>query len=359
MKRAGETAKRMPAEWEPHAATWLAYPHLASDWPGKLGAARWAFAEFVRKLQEHETVRLLVRDAAEGERARSAIRRAAGDAENLDIHHCPTDRAWVRDSGPTFVTSGGQRFAVCWKFDAWGRYANWTADAKVGAYIAGASGVAAIHPRVRERCVALEGGAIDGNGAGTLLTTEQCLLSRKRRGRGPSPSREEFESMFRDALGVRHVVWLGRGIAGDDTSGHVDTLARFTGPRTVAAIIESDSRDENFTALQDNLGRLRQARDQDGRPLEIVELPMPRPLRFDGYRLPASYANFYVANDCVLVPTFNDPNDSVALRILGECFRDREVCGIHCVDLALGLGTLHCLAQQEPEVLPRVTDVTR
>lgn len=352
-------ALRMPAEWEPHAATWLAFPHLASDWPGKLAAAQWAFVEFLRKLQERETVRLLVRNEAESKRARSAVRRAGGDPDRLEIHRCRTDRAWLRDTGPTFVTSAAGRSAVCWKFDGWGKYSNWRDDAQVGGYIARSREAPVLRPRVGERRVVLEGGSIDSNGSGALLTTEQCLLSRQRRGEAAGPTREGYEAIFREFLGVTQVLWLGQGLAGDDTSGHVDTLARFVGPGTVVASVETDSRDDNFSALQDNRRRLRSMRDQRGRPLDIVDLPMPRPLRFEGDRLPATYANFYIANGCVLVPTYNDPHDRVALRILAECFPNREVCGIHCVDLALGRGALHCLAQQEPAVDPRPECVHR
>lgn len=352
-------ALRMPAEWEPHAATWLAFPHLASDWPGKLAPAQWAFVEFLRKVQERETVRLLVRNEAEAKRARSDLQRAGGDPDRLDVHRCRTDRAWLRDTGPTFVTSTVRRSAVCWKFDAWGKYSNWQSDAEVSGYIAEACEAPALYPQVGKRRVVLEGGSIDSNGLGTLLTTEECLLSRERRGGTDCPTREEYEGIFREFLGVKQVLWLGQGIAGDDTSGHVDTVARFVGPTTVVASVETDSRDDNYSALRENRRRLRSMRDHRGRPLDVVELPMPRPLRFEGDRLPATYANFYIANGCVLVPTYNDPHDAVALRALAECFPNREICGIHCVDLALGLGALHCLAQPEPAFDPRQENLHR
>ncbi len=349
----GQAGTRFPAEWEPHGATWLAYPHLASDWPGKLTAARWAFAEFVRKLTEHETVRLLVRTDAEAKRAQSILRRGGVNFGNIDFHICPTNRSWLRDSGPTFVKSAEGLQAVCWQFDGWGRYANWTADARVGRFIADALERASIEPRIGQVRVRMEGGAIDTNGTGTILTTEQCLLSRKRHGLDRTPSRREYEALFREHLGCANILWLGHGIAGDDTSGHVDTIARFVGPRTIAAVVEPDPRDENYTPLCDNLKRLRSMRDEMNRSLDVLKLPIPGSLYHDGDRLPATYANFYIANGCVLVPTYNDPNDSVALRILGEHFRDREVCGIHSVDLVLGLGGLHCLAQPEPLAVPR------
>ncbi len=341
---------RMPAEWEPHEATWLAYPHQSSDWPGKVSAVRWAMAEFVRKLQEQETVRLLVRDAKEARRALSLLGRAGARTSELEVHVCPTDRSWLRDSGPTFVLRGSSLRAVCWQFNAWGRYSNWQLDARVGRSIARLANATIVEPRLAGRRIVLEGGAIDCNGRGTVLTTEECLLGQGRHARNAGLRREDLESVLGDALGATNVLWLGRGIAGDDTGGHVDTLARFVGPRTVAAAVEPDPVDENFEPLQDNLERLKAMHDQDGRSLEIVELPMPRPIHFEGWRVPATYANFYVANGRVLVPTFNDPSDGLAVGILQQCFPDREVCGIHCTDIALGAGALHCLAQQQPRI---------
>ena len=345
-------ATRFPAEWEPHGATWLAYPHLATDWPGKLTAARLAFVEFVRKLVEHETVRLLVRTDAEAKRAQSTLKRGGVNLDDLDFRFCATDRSWLRDSGPTLVRSNDRLNAVCWQFDGWNRYSNWTADARVGRFIADAIGVPVVEPRIGQDLVRMEGGAIDTNGTGTILTTEQSLLSRKRRGLDRTPAQREFEAVFEQHLGCVNTLWLGRGIAGDDTSGHVDTVARFVRQRTVVAIVEPDPRDDNHAPLRDNLRRLRGMCDETNRPLDVAELPMPQALYYDGYRLPATYANFYIANGCVLVPTYNDPNDRVALRILSEIFPDREVCGLHSVDLVLGLGGLHCLAQPEPLVDP-------
>ena len=348
MSPGGPAGVRVPAEWEPHAATWLAWPRLARDWPGKLDAVRWAFCELVRKLQQSERVRMLVQDPAEELRARSRLRRSGAADDRIEFLACPTDRAWVRDSGPTFTTQAGGLQAVCWRFDGWGRYSNWSMDERVGRFVAEAAGAVVVEPRVEGIRVAMEGGAVETDGSGTILTTEQCLL-RKDRGRGGRRrSRDEAEEILRSALGAGSLVWLDRGIAGDDTSGHVDQLARFVGPGTVAAAVERDPRDDNFAPLRENLRRLQRARDRSGRQLDIVELPMPRPLVFDGDRLPASYANFYIANGSVLVPTFNDPSDRVAVRILEECFPGREVCGIHCVDVVLGQGALHCLTQQQP-----------
>lgn len=350
MIRGGQGGVRMPAEWEPHEATWLAWPHLASDWPGKLDAARRAFVEFAQALQEHERVCILARDTAEQLRIQSKIRRAGGTSGRVEFFICPTDRSWLRDSGPTFTVRGNELRAVCWHFDAWGQYPNWKQDARIGRFIAEAAGAAVAEPMSAGTVVAMEGGAVESNGNGTIMTTEQCLLGEVRLFRDRVLSRDEAEDVLRSALGAANVVWLDRGIAGDDTSGHIDQLARFVGPRTVAAIVETNPRDENFEPLRENLRRLRRSLDEQGRQFEIVELPMPRPVVFDGERVPASYANFYVANGCVLVPTFNDPSDPVAMRILGECFPGREVRGIHCVEMALGLGTLHCLAQQQPKL---------
>ena len=342
---------RMPAEWEPHEATWLAYPHLSSDWPGKLSAVRWAFVEFVRMLQSHETVHLIVRDGREANRALSMMRRGGADPDRTRIHLCPTDRSWLRDSGPTFVIRDNGLGAICWRFNGWGRYSNWQLDAQVGRFIAGAAGATIFRPEIGGRRISLEGGAIESNGLGTILTTEQCLLAGGKHARNPGLTRDDLEAVLREALGVSNLLWLGHGISGDDTDGHVDTVARFVGPRTVAAAVECDRRDDNHKALRDNLARLKGMRDQDGHQLNVVELPMPRRLLFDGQRLPASYANFYIANGCVAVPTFNDPNDRVALRTLETCFPEREIRGIHAVDLALGQGALHCLAQQQPRIV--------
>ncbi len=349
---------RMPAEWEPHEATWLAYPHHKGDWPGKLEAARWAFVEFVRVLQDYELVQVLVRNDSEARQFVSKLRRSGGDPEALGIHFCATDRSWLRDSGPTFAFRGESLIAVCWHFDGWGRYPDHRQDALVGAFVARAAG-APVHRLSAQEFGAVEGGAIDCNGNGTFMASEQCALRAHGGTEDRWRTREALERALRDTLGAVKVLWLDRGLQGDDTSGHVDTLARFTGPSTAAAVVETDPRDVNYRALQDNLRRLRLMRVESGRELDIVELPMPRPLYYDGDRLPATYANFYVANGCVLVPTYNDPSDRVALRLLEACFPGREVRGIHCVDVALGLGTLHCLAQQQPQAPERARSQRR
>jgi agmatine deiminase len=339
---------RMPAEWEPHEATWLAWPHNREDWPGKFGPIPWVYADIVYHLHHGERVRILVNDSSHERRARGQLRRRGVDLSRVDFPTVPTDRVWVRDSGPIFVRdAAGNVAATDWHFNAWAKYDNWRQDDKVPAAVAGWLGCERFEAIRHGRPVVLEGGSIDVNGEGLLLTTEECLLSPVQ-ARNPGLSRSDLERVLHDYLGVEKVLWLGRGIAGDDTHGHVDDLARCVGPRTVVTVLEDDSNDANYVPLRENLDRLRGMRDQQGRALEVVTLPMPHPLYFRGQRLPASYANFYIANACVLVPTFNDPRDRVALGTLADLFPDRTVVGIHAGDLVWGLGTLHCLTQQQP-----------
>ncbi len=341
----------MPAEWTPHRTTWLAWPHEARDWPGKFAAVPWAFAEMVRYLSLAEPVQLLVEDRTLQGKARRTLERAGVDLHRVEFHQVRTDRSWLRDSAPTFVVSkGGERRAVCWHFNAWAKYDNWKKDAKVSEGVARIAKVPACRPDVNGRRVVLEGGAIDVDGDGTLLCTEECLLSEVQ-ARNPGLGRQEIEAVFREHLGVKKVLWLGDGIAGDDTHGHVDDLCRFVAPGKVVLCSETNPADDNYRALAENRERLEGARDAQGRRIEVISLPMPAPLFFDGERLPASYANFYLANGLVLVPTFNDPIDREALGILAECFPGRRVVGVHSVDLVWGFGTLHCLSQQEPATL--------
>ena len=341
----------MPAEWEPHAATWIAWPHNREDWPGKFGSIPWVYVEIVRHLHRVERVRILVQDARAERRAESALRRGGVDPGRVDFFRFPTDRVWMRDSGPIFVKRGREVAVTDWRFNAWAKHPNWRRDDRLPDRVSRALGLRQWKPAItvgrRSRRVVLEGGSIDVNGRGTLLTTEECLLSSVQ-ARNPGLGREDVERVLGDYLGVRKVLWLGRGIAGDDTHGHVDDLARFVNPTTAAVVAEDDRADENYEPLRENLGRLRRMTDQDGRRLRVVTLPMPEPVVFDGQRLPASYANFYIANGLVLVPTFNDPKDRIALSALAGLFPDRKVVGIHAVDLVWGLGTLHCMTQQEP-----------
>ncbi|HEX9191239.1 MAG TPA: agmatine deiminase family protein [Candidatus Deferrimicrobiaceae bacterium] len=342
---------RMPAEWEPHEATWIGWPHNPSDWPGKFPVIPWVYGEIVRKVAAGETVRILVDSPAREAGARRLLSRVGADISRVGFFRIPTDRGWTRDFGPVFVRRDTPSPAVAvagFRFNAWARYPDWRKDARVNERAARALGVRRFPVAIGGKGVVLEGGAIDVNGRGTLITTEECLLDQRTQVRNPGKSRKDMETVFRDYLGAENVIWLGRGIAGDDTHGHVDDVCRFTGPRTVVLCREADPRDGNYRALEENRERLEGARLPDGSRLEIVPLPMPAPLRFEGVRLPASYANFYVCNAAVLVPTFNDPNDRAALGILSELFRDRPVAGIHAVDLVWGLGTLHCLTQQQP-----------
>jgi agmatine deiminase len=342
---------RMPAEWEPHAATWLAWPHNARDWPGKFGAIPWAFAEIIRAIARSERVRLVVKDAAHEAAAKRALERAGAALAQVDFFRAATDRGWTRDMCPIFLVreTGAARelAATSWRFDGWAKYPNCKRDDAAKDKLLAKLGLRTWRPELDGRRVVLEGGAIDVDGEGTLLATEECLLSDVQ-ARNPGLGRAGTERALRDYLGVSRVLWLGDGIAGDDTHGHVDDLARFVRPGTVVFAAESDARDANYRALAANRERLAGARDARGRTLEVVPLPMPAPLFFAGTRLPASYLNFYVTNGAVLVPTFNDPKDREALGILAELFPGRAVVGIHAVDLVWGFGTIHCLTQQEP-----------
>jgi agmatine deiminase len=339
---------RMPAEWEPHEATWLAWPHERSDWPGKFAAVAWVYAEVVRHLVPGERVRILVQDAAAERSARRVLARAHVDTARVELFRVPTDRSWTRDYCPLFVRDAtGEVGLTSWRFNGWAKYPNWRRDDAVPGRLARRLGGPHWKPAVAGRRLVLEGGSIDVNGRGTLLTTEECLLSPVQ-ARNPGVSREALETALGAALGVTNILWLGAGIAGDDTHGHVDDLARFVGPSTVVVASEDDASDANHAPLADARARLERMTDQDGRPLRVLSLPMPRPILFAGQRLPASYANFYVGNAAVLVPTFDDARDRHALEVLAGCFPDRAIVGIHALDLVLGLGTLHCMTQQEP-----------
>jgi agmatine deiminase len=338
----------MPAEWEAHAATWLAWPHHRNDWPGKFETIPWVYAEIIRHLGRYERIELVVNDAASEKKARKLLQRAGAWSRNIRFHRWPTNRVWTRDSGCTFVTVPPARLAaIKWRFNAWAKYSNWRRDETIGRLMAGQTRAQEFRPLFGAQRMVLEGGSIDVNGCGTLLTTEECLLSKIQQ-RNPRMKRADYEEIFADFLGVTNVIWLGQGIAGDDTHGHVDDLTRFVRPDTVVTVVESDPKDPNYEPLRENIRRLRAACDQDGKSLAIVELPMPGSVFFEGRRLPASYANFYIANGIVLVPVFNDPNDRVALDILADLFPAREIVGIYCGDLVWGFGTLHCMTQQQP-----------
>lgn len=339
---------QMPAEWEPHTATWIAWPHQIEDWPGKFEPIPWVYAEIVRQLHQAERVRILVNDLESETNVRRILERNHVDLRQIDFYQVPTDRVWTRDYGPIFVKdTAGELALTNWRFNAWAKYDNWQRDDAVNTLLQPQLGHPMVEPTCRGERVVLEGGSIDVNGAGLLLTTEECLLDPVQQ-RNPTLSRQDIEQVFAENLGIRKVLWLGRGIAGDDTHGHIDDLARFVAPRTIVTVLEENRDDPNYRPLRENMERLRNMTDIRGRPFEIIPLPMPAPLWFDGQRLPASYANFYIANDRVLVPTFNDEQDRRALGILSDLFPDRKVVGIHAVDLVWGLGTLHCLTQQQP-----------
>jgi agmatine deiminase len=350
---------RMPAEWEPHEATWIAWPHNRADWPGKFAPIPWVFAEIVRALSAGEKVRILVNSADHERQARRILSRAgvggqgvgAQAADRVEFFRIPTDRAWARDFGPIFVLREMPRpeMAIAgFRFNAWANYPDYSRDCRVAEKVSRALKQRYRPVRSKGRDVVLEGGSIDVNGKGSLLTTEECLLDREVQVRNPHLDKRDVEDFMRDFLGVSNVLWLGRGITGDDTHGHVDDLCRFVAPGTVVVCRERDPNDANYSALEENRERLEGCRLENGSRIQVVFLPMPKPLFMDGRRLPASYANFYISNSAVIVPTFNDPSDRVALGIIADLFKGRTVLGIHAVDLVWGLGTLHCLTQQEP-----------
>jgi agmatine deiminase len=336
---------RMPAEWEPHAATWLAWPHNLETWPGKFAPIPAIYVEMLCALSRSEQVNLCVNNAETTAHVRQLLTQAQVDLSRVTLYDIPTNDTWARDHGPIFVTrrhDGRTELAITdWIFNSWGeKYGPWDLDDVVPQRIAVRFGLPLFEPGI-----VLEGGSIDVNGCGTLLTTEACLLNPNR---NPSLTRSEIEEYLCAYLGVSKILWLGDGIEGDDTDGHVDDLARFVNPSTVVCVVEDDPADTNYAVLQDNFSRLQKMTDQEGRPLHVVPLPMPEPIEHEGNRLPASYANFYIANSVVLVPTYACANDQRALTILQELFPTREIVGIPCADLVWGLGAIHCVTQQQP-----------
>ena len=348
----------MPAEWEPHEATWLGWPHHPTDWLEKLDTIRWVYGEIVRKITPEEIVRLLVNNKAEQELASRYLSRAGADLSRVEFILHPTNRGWTRDSGPLFVgqkskakrvKSRSTETAIAhFHFNGWAKYDDWQKDRRVPETAAKILGKRLFNAECKGKDFVIEGGGIEVNGRGTLLTTEECYLDLKVQVRNPGLGKHEIEETLKRYLGVTNVQWLAAGPVGDDTHGHIDDICRFVNPRTLVLIKENNRADINYRPLAENWERIQDVRLEDGSKPEVVPLPMPAPLYFEDIRLPASYANFYIANAAVLVPTFNDPNDRIALGILGELFRDRPVVGIHAVDLVLGFGTLHCLTQQQP-----------
>ncbi len=339
---------RFPAEWEPHEATWLGFPHNKTDFPGKIVPVYWAYGEIIRKIASAEIVRILVNDAAHERRVRRIVRNVGANAKNIEYFRFPTNRGWTRDFGPIFVNEGDRLAIANFSFNGWAKYDDFEMDNSVPALAARALGLKLIDAQFKNASVIAEGGAIETNGLGTLITTEECFLDREKQVRNPGFERADYEKVFSVNLGASNVVWLGRGIEGDDTHGHIDDFCRFVRSGTVVLCRETNSHDYNYAIMEENFDRLQGAKLENGSKIEIISLPMPAPLHFQGTRLPASYANFYISNAAVLVPTFNDENDRRALGILSEVFTDRPVIGIHAVDLVWGLGTLHCLTQQQP-----------
>jgi len=339
---------RMPAEWERHLATWLAWPHEQTDWPGKFEAIRWVYGDIVRHLSRVEIVRILVDDEAAEEEARSVVTKCGANLASVEFYRVPTDRSWTRDFCPIFVhDEAGSPVMLNWRFNGWAKYENSVLDDAVTTRLADLLTFPLATPSFDGGRIVMEGGSIDVNGSGLLLTTEECLLSNVQ-ARNPTLTRADYSSLFKTYLGASQILWLRNGIAGDDTHGHVDDLARFVDAQTIVIASEEDSTDDNYQPLRENLALLREMTNAHGKPFRIETLPMPEPVIFEDQRLPASYANFYIANNLVLVPTFNDVNDRVALAKLAELFFPRQVIGIACTDLVLGLGTLHCMTQQQP-----------
>lgn len=332
---------RFPAEWEPHAATWVTWPHRHKTWPGKFEPIPALWTQMIRLLAQYEPVHVLAGGAA----VRDEAERMLDGAGNVTLHDIVTNDAWTRDHGPTFLVgpTGGQQALVDWEFNAWGRkYPAFDDDNRVPQQIAVYRNCHRFQPGI-----ILEGGSLDSDGEGTILTTEQCLLNPNR---NPGLGRDDLERTLVDYVGAKKVLWLSHGIVGDDTDGHVDQLARFVGPATVVTALESDPTDANYAALHENFVRLSAMTDAQGRRLEVIPLPMPKPVYYGPTRLPASYANFYVINGLVLVPQFDDPAaDAAAIALLRGIFPGREVVGQRAVDLILGRGAFHCATQQEPQ----------
>lgn len=339
-----------PAEWERHHATWIGWPHNTSDWPGKFGPVPWAFGEMVRRISAGETVRILVKDATHEAAARRVLGKLALDPARVELIRVRTNRGWTRDFGPFFVRhrTRPESAILDYRFNGWAKYHDWKLDDAVPAQMARRFQHRLFPVTHKKRTVVLEGGGLDVNGRGTLLTTEECFLDQEVQCRNPGFTRADMNRVFADYLGAKQVLWFGKGIVGDDTHGHVDDLARFVNPTTIVLVQEKNGADANYRPLAENWERVPAFRLQDGTRPEVVALPMPAPVVFNGQRLPASYANFYICNAAVLVPTFNDPNDRVALGILAELIRDRPVIGLHALDLVWGLGTLHCLTREQP-----------
>jgi agmatine deiminase len=341
-------SRRFPAEWENQQGILLCFPHNGNDWPGKYGTIQWAFVEFIKKVTTFEEVVLVVADENLKEKVIEMLEIATVNLKAVTFIIHKTNRSWMRDSGPIIVKNGSKREALNFNFNGWAKYKNFQLDKFVPSKVAEALQLPLTQVTYNGKPVIVEGGAIETNGKGTLITSEECLMHPTIQVRNQNFTKADYEAVFKEYLGITNVIWLGNGIEGDDTHGHIDDLCRFVNENMVVTIVESDANDSNYKPLQDNLKRLQNAKLENGKPLNIIELPMPKRIIFDGLVLPASYANFLILNNCVLVPTFNDANDRIALNILAECFPNREIIGINAIDLIWGFGTLHCLSQQIP-----------
>ncbi|MEP0860036.1 MAG: agmatine deiminase family protein [Ignavibacterium sp.] len=339
---------RLPAEWEKHEATWIGWPANKEDWPGKFTPIPWVYGEIVRYISREEKVRIIVSSKLHKQKAINVLKSVDANLSNIEFYFLKTDRNWLRDAGPQFIKDEkGNTLIVQFKFNAWAKYDNYKLDAKIPKMISEKLKLKKVIAEHHNKEVVLEGGSIDYNGTGTIITTEECLMDDEIQVRNPGFTKKDYEEVFKKYFGVTNVIWLGKGIAGDDTHGHVDDITRFVNRNTLVTVIETKANDPNYIPLMENRERLEDATLEDGSAPEIVEIPMPSPVYFKGQRLPASYANFYISNYAVLVPTFNDPNDRIALGILSELFEDRPVIGIHAGDLVWGLGTLHCLTHEQ------------
>ncbi len=343
-----ENRRRIPAEWENHEATWIGWPHNREDWPGKFAPIPWVYADIVKKISRGEKVRIIVEDKVHERKALNILKSADADLTRAEFFPLKTDRGWLRDSFPVFVKNNDEITAVDFHFNGWAKYPDYKKDRKIPAFVSKTFNFLRTEAVRDNRNIVLEGGAIDTNGSGTLITTEECLADEKTQVRNPGFSKKDYEEAFQNYLGISKVLWLGKGISGDDTHGHVDDLCRFVGSDKIVLVSEKNPRDENYKNLNENRERAQGFTLENGAKIETVLLPMPSPVIFKNQRLPASYANFYIANSAVLVPTFNDPNDAAAVGIIGELIGDRPAIGIHAVDLVWGLGTLHCLTHEQP-----------
>ncbi len=341
--------RRFPAEWEKQQGILLCFPHNGKDWPGKYEAIQWAFVEFIKKVATFEPVFLVVADENLKAKVTEMLETATVEMNHVSFLIYKTNRSWMRDSGPIIVKNGAKREALNFNFNGWAKYKNIQLDKLVPSKVGEFLNIPLTQVLHNGKPVIVEGGAIDSNGKGTLLTSEECLMHPDIQVRNPNFTKADYEAVFKEYLGITNVIWLGDGIEGDDTHGHIDDLCRFVNEDTIITIVETDPKDNNYKPLQDNLKRLQNAQLENGKSPKIVTLPMPKRIDFDGLRLPASYANFLILNRCVLVPTFNDANDRKALNIISDCFPDREIIGISAIDIIWGFGTLHCLSQQIPE----------